>query len=126
MKPASLNLSTPAPPALSKTKPFFFSLSERQVITTDPTNILIRSLLMKKERDARDRKAKEKAKAVAAGRAAATTTATGTAAPTEAQLSAMTKTALVDRARRAGLPVGGAKAALVQRLVEHYRTRRGG
>ena len=70
MKPASLNLSTPAPPALSKTKPFFFSLSERQVITTDPTNILIRSLLMKKERDARDRKAKEKAKAVAAAAAA--------------------------------------------------------
>lgn len=185
----------------------FIIETERQVITTDPTNILIRSLLMKKERDARDRKAKEKAKAAAAsatavaagggaggtstakaakaageqqqrpaasgakrggaephegepsakreavddgtaagpsGRAArgaahaaagtgaagtgATTamaTATGTAAPTEAQLSAMTKASLVDRARRAGLAVGGAKASLVSRLAEHYRTRRG-
>lgn len=69
----------------------------------------------------------------AAGAAAGTRTvaapaaaAGGTATPTEAQLSAMTKAALVDRARRAGLAVGGAKAALVARLVEHYRTRRGG
>lgn len=64
----------------------------------------------------------------AAGTAATamTTTTSGTAALTEAQLSAMTKAALVDRARRAGLTVGGAKSSLVSRLAEHYRTRRGG
>ena len=48
------------PQKIPKTKKTPFS--ERQVITTDPTNILIRSLLMKKERDARAKKAKEKAR----------------------------------------------------------------
>lgn len=115
-------------------RPFF---SEHQAIATDPTNLLIRSLTLKKKaaaaaaRSARAAGAAKRAAgepvagAPAAKRQAADAGGSGSGTPaptpaTEAELKALSKAALVERCKAARVAVTGTKGALVARLLAAY------
>lgn len=124
-----------------------------QIIATDPTNLLIRSLnIQRKQREDaaraarsaggaaasapakrpgttpdRDAPPSKRAAPGASGSGIAAGAGASTAPATEAELKGMTKVALVARARAVGVPSSGVtKPVLVARLLAHQRGGGGG